>query len=216
MRAALYARVSTSDQNNALQIGELETYAKSRTWTVQQIEQDQMSGAKATRPGLTAILEAARARRIDVVLVWKLDRFGRSITDLLVNIQILESAGVRFIATTQGIDTDHSNPVSRFTLQILAAVAELEREMIRERVNAGIAAAKAKGVKFGPPLKIFHRGRAMEMRETGATFREIAAEFGIGVGTAHRLMSGVPQPTSESVKKSPPKSETNGRQQEAF
>lgn len=212
MRAAIYARVSTSDQNNALQVAELENYARTRQWTIEQVEQDTLSGAKADRRGLTAILDAARARRIDVVLVWKLDRFGRSVKDLLLNVQILESAGVRFIATTQGIDTDHSNPVSRFTLQILAAVAELEREMIRERVNAGIAAAKAKGVKFGPKLKIWNRGQAQLMRLTGSSMREIATELGVGVGTVHRLLSAVPGIPSENGRSSVAKSDTEAAQ----
>ena len=192
MRCALYARVSTSDQNNSVQIAELTAYASARKWEILEVHQDQMSGSKATRPGLTAILDAARARKIDVVLVWKLDRFGRSVKDLLLNIQILESAGVRFIATTQGIDTDHSNPVSRFTLQILAAVAELEREMIRERIGAGIAAAKARGVKFGRHQKIWNRHQAQEMRLAGSSMREIAETLEVGIGTVHRLLSAVP------------------------
>jgi putative DNA-invertase from lambdoid prophage Rac len=198
MRVAIYARVSTSDQNNALQIGELENYVKARGWTHTHTAEDQISGAKAKRPGLQFILECAQQRQIDVVLVWKLDRFGRSVQDLLANLQALESAGVRFIAVTQGIDTDQSNPVSRLILQVLAAIAEFERELIRERTSAGVekykrdlAAGKAKsksGKNLPPhrPKKIFDRSQVVLLRSEGMSFRMIADRLSIGLGTVTR------------------------------
>jgi putative DNA-invertase from lambdoid prophage Rac len=192
MRAALYARVSTSDQNCGIQVGELLAFCKAREWPVVMAKEDWASGEKADRAGLVAIMEAARRREIDVVLVWKLDRFGRSSTDLVNNIRELEALGVRFIAITQGIDTDKSNPVSRFLLTILSAVAELEREMICERVRAGQARAKARGVKFGPPQKTYNRLQAIEMRAAGVSIRDIARTLEVGRGTIHRLLKPVP------------------------
>ena len=94
--------------------------------------------------------------------------------------------GIRFIATTQNIDTDESNPMSRFMLQIFAAFSELEREMIRERVTAGVRNAKRKGVRLGRKRVVFDRGKAIAMRDAGASIKTIAATLGIGVGTVHR------------------------------
>jgi DNA invertase Pin-like site-specific DNA recombinase len=193
MRAGLYCRVSTTDQKNAIQIAELTAYAKARNWEVTEIHQDQMSGAKATRPGLAAILKSARARRIDVVLVMKLDRFGRSSRDLHNNIAELDALGVRFIATTQGIDTDQSNPVSRFVMTILGAVAELERDFIRERVAAGMKHAAVKGTRsgkaIGRPRALFSRTKAVELRQGGMSIREIAAELGVSHTSVARVCS---------------------------
>ncbi len=185
--------MSTLDQNNELQIAELTRYIAARGWILSEVHQDKMSGARRDRPGLLALMESVRLRRIDVVVVWKLDRFGRSTLDLLDNIRELESCGVRFLATSQGLDTDKANPISRFLLTVLGAVGELEREFIGERVRAGISRAKQKGVKFGPKLKVFNRGRAIELRETGWSIDRIARELGVGKGTIHRLVKDVPQ-----------------------
>ncbi len=197
--AAAYARVSTTDQNNELQISALTRYARGRRWKVQ-VFQDQMSGGKYDRPGLSAVMAAARSRLIDVVLVWKLDRFGRSTTDVLNNIKELQANGVRFIATTQGLDTDRSSPVSQFLLTILAAAAELERELICERVRAGILRAKSKGMKFGRPQVDFNRQQAREMRAGGVSIREIARTLEVGAGTIARLLKS-PEPSGECSKK---------------
>jgi putative DNA-invertase from lambdoid prophage Rac len=103
MRAAIYARVSTSDQNNAIQTRELTEYVERRGWELAATYQDTMSGAKVSRPGLDRLMADARQRRFDAVLVWKLDRFGRSLVHCVGGIQELASLGVRFIATSQGL-----------------------------------------------------------------------------------------------------------------
>jgi putative DNA-invertase from lambdoid prophage Rac len=123
-----------------------------------------MSGAKAQRPGLDTLMADARLHKFDAVIVWKLDRFGRSLINCVAGIQELTAAGVRFIAMSQGLDTDTSNPTSRLLLHILAAVAEFERELIKERVSAGLKHAKAKGVRIGRPRRVFDRQRALDMR----------------------------------------------------
>lgn len=171
-----------------MQLAELKRYARSRHWKVIEIHQDKISGMKAVRPGLNGLLESVRARRVDVVLVVKLDRFGRSTRDLLNNIAELKSCGVRFIATTQGLDTDESNPVSQFLMTILGAVAQLEREFIRERVQAGVNSAKAKGVRLGRPRKVFNRPAVQEMRAMGWSIRKIAHQAKISTATVQRLL----------------------------
>ncbi len=139
MRTVLHARVSTTDQNCEMQLRELREYAAARRWTVTAEYVDAgWSGAKANRPELNRLMADARRRRFDAVLVWKLDRWGRSVTDSIRGIQELASLGIRFIAATQGIDTDESNPMARFLLHIMAAFAELERELARERTVAGV------------------------------------------------------------------------------
>lgn len=115
MKAAIYARVSTTDQTNAIQVRELTEYVDRRGWELTSVYQDQMSGAKASRPGLDQLIADARRRKFDVVVVWKLDRFGRSLVHCVSGIQELASLGIRFIATSQGLDTDESNPASKLT-----------------------------------------------------------------------------------------------------
>jgi DNA invertase Pin-like site-specific DNA recombinase len=214
MIAAAYARVSTTDQDNSIQITELTEYAAARRWKCE-VFQDQMTGGTNDRPGLNALMDGARRRLIDVVLVLKLDRFGRSTLDILSNIAELKALGVRFIATAQGLDTDQSNPVSNFLLTILGAVAELEREMIGERVRAGILRAKQKGVKFGRKQVVFNRGLAYEMRDAGSSIREIGAALGVGAGTIARLLAAVPklpldEPPAGSMKTKRQKRRKNG------
>src|SRR4030095_2004182 len=137
MKAAIYTRVSTADQNSELQLRELQEYASRQGWEVIKTYQDVISGAKASRPGLNRLMEAAQTRKFDCLLVWKLDRFGRSLVDCLNNIEELGRWRIRFIATTQNLDTDEKNPASRFLLHVLGAAAEFERSLIRERTLAG-------------------------------------------------------------------------------
>src|SRR5450755_5161920 len=192
LRAAIYARVSTTDQTNAIQVAELKDYVERRGWTLASVYQDQISGAKASRPGLDQLIADARRRKFDVVVVWKLDRFGRSLVHCVSGIQELASLGIRFIATSQGLDTDESNPASELLLHILAAVAQFERELIRERVSAGMRAAKAHGTKtgsaIGRPRRIFDRAEVVRLRAVGLSIGNIARQMHIGVGTVVRVL----------------------------
>jgi putative DNA-invertase from lambdoid prophage Rac len=192
MKAAIYARVSTTDQTNAIQINELKDYVKRRVWALTEIYQDQMSGAKASRPGLDQLIADARCRRFDVVVVWKLDRFGRSLVHCVSGIQELSSLGIRFIATSQGLDTDESNPASKLLMHILAAVAQFERELIHERVSAGMKAAMKHGTKSGNPIgrprRIFNRDEVVRLRGAGLSIEKIADQMSIGVGTVVRVL----------------------------
>lgn len=153
------------------------------------------SGAKASRPELNRLMVDARLRRFDAVLVWKLDRWGRSVADSIRSIQELTSLGVRFIAVTQNIDTDESNPMSRFLLYIMSAFAELERELIRERVNAGIRAARAKGKKLGRPKRVFRRDEVRRLRdEEHLSWRAISQRLGVPVMTVRDAYAEQPAP----------------------
>jgi putative DNA-invertase from lambdoid prophage Rac len=150
LKGGTYHRVSTVDQDPELARGELRVAAAARSCEIVMAEEETGSGAKNDRPGLQRIMEAARRGKINVVIVWKLDRFGRSALDVLSNIETLTKAGVRFIAITQGLDVSPSgDPVSKLILTVLAAVAEFERNLIRERTLLGLVAAKARGVKLG-------------------------------------------------------------------
>jgi len=138
----------------------------------------------------------ARRRKFDVVVVWKLDRFGRSLVHCVSGIQELASVGIRFIATSQGLDTDESNPASKLLLHILAAVAQFERELIKERVSAGMKAAKTYGTKtgnaIGRPRRIFNRDEVVRLRGTGLSIEKIADQMNIGVGTVVRVLQSRP------------------------
>jgi len=192
LKAAIYARVSTADQHNEIQVRELTEYVQRRGWELAGVYQDQISGAKASRPGLDKLMADARQRRFDVVLVWKLDRFGRSLVHCVSGIQELASLGVQFIATSQGLDTDESNPASKLLLHILAAVAQFERELIRERVSAGMRNAKAKGTRSGKPIgrprRVFDRAEVLRLRQDGLAVAKIALQMNVGVGTIVRLL----------------------------
>jgi DNA invertase Pin-like site-specific DNA recombinase len=137
MTCAIYTRVSTTDQNRELQIRELQQYANRQGWAIVETYQDVISGAKVNRPDLNRLMLDARVGKFDCLLVWKLDRFGRSLVDCLNNIGALEENRIRFISVTQGLDTDQQNPASRLLLHVLGAAAEFERSLIRERTQAG-------------------------------------------------------------------------------
>jgi len=204
MRAAIYARVSTAEQNSDLQLREIGEYADRQGWEIVDTYQDIISGAKASRPGLNQLMLDARARKFECLLVWKLDRFGRSLVDCLNNIKFLEDHGVRFIAVTQGLDTDIQNPASQFLLHVLGAAAEFERSLIRERTQAGrlryqqdykagrvgktVYSRSGKNMPIGRPKRIFNRDRVIELRQKGASIRAIAKQLGVGAGTVTRTL----------------------------
>jgi putative DNA-invertase from lambdoid prophage Rac len=135
----------------------------------------------------------ARCRKFDCVVVWKLDRFGRSLIHCISQIQELTALGVRFVATSQGLDTDRANPASSLLLHILAAVAQFERELIRERVSAGMKAAAVKGTRsgkaIGRPRRVFDRSEVVRLRESGKALQWIANKLGVGLGTISRTIA---------------------------
>lgn len=189
MNAAIYARVSTQDQSCLLQLTELNKYVSARGWKVYaEYVDEHASGIKASRPSLDRLMRDARLHYFDVIVVWKIDRFSRSLTHLLQQCKDLDSAGIRFIVVSQGIDTDTSNPTSRFFIQILGAVAELERELIRERTSEGRAKARAEGRSLGRPKRIFDRQVVLDLHTEGKSFAEIGRVVGISKALAHKVV----------------------------
>jgi len=186
MRAVIYARVSTTDQNCDLQLRELREYITRRGWeSAGEYIDTGFSGSKASRPALDRLMQDARRRRFDVILVWKLDRWARSLAHLVQTVQELSGLGVRFIATTQNIDTDEANPMARLLMHLMAAFAEFERSMIQERTLGGVRAAKARGAQLGRPRRVFHRGEVVRLRdEQKMSWRAIAKALAIPVTTA--------------------------------
>jgi DNA invertase Pin-like site-specific DNA recombinase len=133
----------------------------------------------------------ARRRCFDVVLVWKLDRFGRSLLHCVSTIQELTALGIRFVAISQGLDTDRSSPTSQLLTHILAAVAQFERELIRERVTAGMAHSRKQGKLVGRPKKVFDRDELVRLRRQGQSIEKIARQMRLGTGTVVRVLQSL-------------------------
>jgi DNA invertase Pin-like site-specific DNA recombinase len=188
MRAGLYARVSTHDQQTlGLQAEAMKSYIKDRGWDVVKRVEDVGSGAK-DRAGRDALLKAARRREVDVVVVWRLDRWGRSLPDLVVTLRELTELGVGFVSLTEALDL--TTPTGRAMAGMVAVFAEFEREILRERVRAGIAQARKEGRPHGRPrsasLKAadVHRLKVERMSQS-----EIARRLGIGRTSVRRILA---------------------------
>jgi len=175
MRAAIYARVSTFDQESENQLAELRRYASARQWTSHEYVDRGVSGAKDRRPALDDLLRAAGRRQFDVLVCWRLDRLGRSLKHLVVLLDELQALGIAFVSMGEGIDC--TTPAGKLQLHILAALAEFERGRIQERVKAGLARAKAQGVKLGRPRRRIAPERLAEV--AGLPAREAARRLGI-------------------------------------
>ena len=179
-RAALYHRVSTIDQNPNAARAELRAAARRMGLRVELDVRETGSGANNHRPGLVRVLEAAQSGAINAVIVWKLDRFGRSAFDLLGNIRQLEAAGVRFVAVTQGIDIrPGGDPMSRLVLTLLSAIAEFERDLIVERTRLGLENARRAGKQLGRPRVVTPPApKVQRLKASGKTWAQIATELG--------------------------------------
>ena len=182
MRAALYVRVSTLDQNLDNQLDDLRKYVAQRVWGKATEYADKASGAKDSRPALDALLKAARRREFDVVVVWRLDRLGRSLKHLLDVLHELTALGIAFVSLNEGIDA--TTPSGRLQLHLLGAFAEFERARIQERVRAGLARARREGKRLGrPPRRI--TARELEMTN-GLSTRTAARELRVSPSQVHR------------------------------
>ena len=182
MRAAIYTRVSTLDQHAENQLPDLQQFAAARGWTIVQTYTDHgISGSKERRPGLDALLRDARRRRFDVLLVWRLDRLGRSLRHLVTLLDDLQHLGVAFVALNQAIDT--TTPAGRLQMHLLAAFAEYERASIQERVRAGLARVRAKGQILGRPR---HESADQLASVAGLSHAEAARQLGVSVASVKR------------------------------
>lgn len=189
MKAAIYARVSTNKgQNPELQTRELREYLERRGWQLAGEYVDVgICGAKEKRPELDRLLADAHRRRFDAVIVWKFDRFARSVSHLLRALETFQALGIDFVSLTEGVDT--STPAGKMVFTVLGAVAELERSLIVERVKAGLRNARAKGKRLGRPRVIVDSqmlSRIAFLRAEGHSWAFVGERLGIGEGTAYR------------------------------
>src|SRR4030095_6264916 len=177
-RIAVYGRVSTDAQNHTSQLREVRAYLRRRWPRAEVVEYlDKASGTRFSREGLDAMMAEVRKGRIDVLAVYKLDRLGRSLQHLAQLIGELETHGTALVASSQGIDTSESNPAGRLQMHVLAAVAEFERSVIVERINAGLAAARDRGAKLGRPRTLDkHINSVAKLSRRGLSGRKIAAK----------------------------------------
>ena len=169
---------------------ELKRHCKVRGWKNTVFYTEKMTGASTTRPALDRLLNDMRAGKVERVVCYKLDRMGRSLTHLALIIDEMARLKVPLICTSQGIDTSESNPCSKFQIAVLMAVAEFEREIIKERVNAGLAAARNKGVKLGRPATLGRkRDSVLALKKKGLGTRAIARELKMPVSSVGKVLS---------------------------
>src|SRR6202790_2093858 len=181
MRIGLYARVSTMhNQNPEVQLAELREHATRRGWTVvgEYIDRG-ITGARERRPELDRLWADCRKRKVDAVLVYRYDRFARSLRQLVNALEEFRALGIDFISLHEGVDT--STPNGRLVFGIFASIAEFERELIRGRVRSGLAAARAKGRKLGRPRAIADAARIASLRSSGCTWQDISVQLGISL-----------------------------------
>ena len=189
MNTAVYIRVSTEAQRTDSQEQEVRRYCEQRGWTNVALYVDRISGAKSSRPELDRLMQDMRAGKIERLVVYKLDRLGRSLTHLALILDELNRLQIPLIASSQGIDTSADSPVGRLQLGVLMAVAEFERGIIKERVDAGLAAAKARGVQLGRPGTIKARAsQVVKLRATGLGLRGIARELKMPLSSVHKAL----------------------------
>jgi DNA invertase Pin-like site-specific DNA recombinase len=197
MRVALYARVSTlNGQHPEMQLSELREYGAHRGWQIiSEYVDEGVSGARERRPQLDRLMADAHRRKFDLIAVWKIDRFGRSLKHLVNALADLDSLGVAFVSLRDNIDL--STPSGRLMFQIIGAMAEFERSLIQERVRAGLRNAQARGVRLGRPRTVVDADQIARLRASGASWREVAEQMRVGVGTAVRALQQALQKPQE-------------------
>ena len=182
MRAALYARVSTLDQEPENQLQELRRYTQARGWTIREYVDHGISGAKDRRPALDELLKDAKRRRFDVVVCWRLDRLGRNLKHLITLLEELQALGVAFVSLAEGIDA--TTPAGKLQMHILGAIAEFERARIVERVRAGLARRASQGKPLGRPRQTISSD---DLAHTAAlSTRKAAIVLGVSHAAVHR------------------------------
>jgi DNA invertase Pin-like site-specific DNA recombinase len=190
-RAALYARISTTGhgQDPEVQLRELREYCLRRGWPVVGEYVDAgISGAKERRPQLDRLIADAHKRKFEVVVVWKFDRFARSVSHLLRALENFRALGVEFVSLSEQVDT--STPTGKMVFTVLGAVAELERSLIAERVKAGLRHARAKGKHLGRPTKHVDPAQVAQLRAQGASWRRVGQRLGVSATKAYNAAKG--------------------------
>jgi len=186
-RVALYARVSTSDQSTESQLLDLRRYVSARSWNIfKEYVDEGISGTKDSRPALNDLMNDAKKRKFDVVLVWRFDRFARSTKHLILALEEFRNLGIDFVSYQENIDT--SSPLGSAIFTIISAVAQLERDIIAERVKAGLRRAKENGKKLGRPRASIDGGKVHRLRSQGLSHRAIATQLGISHSTVGQIL----------------------------
>jgi DNA invertase Pin-like site-specific DNA recombinase len=190
-RAALYGRVSTTGQTAENQLLALRAFAAARGWTASEFIDHGISGTREKRPRLDELLAAVRTRKVDVVACVKLDRLARSVAHLVAMVREFEVLSVDLVVLDQAIDT--TTPAGRLLFHVLAAISEFERDLIRDRVLAGLRRARAQGVRIGRPKRLVDLRRAHALLAVGQSRRQVAKTLGIAASTlAVRLAARKP------------------------
>jgi DNA invertase Pin-like site-specific DNA recombinase len=200
VRTVLYARVSTKDQAVENQLQPLREYVAARGFSVAGEYFDVgVSGRKERRPGLDQVMALARARAVDAVIVAGFDRFGRSLPHLVGALEEFQHLGVNFVSLREQIDL--GSPAGRVMFAVVAAMAEFERALIKERIQAGLRRAKAQGKRLGRPPRVYHRDRVLPLREAGHSLRRIAKELGVSRRTVQRALRTAQNPLADLCSK---------------
>jgi DNA invertase Pin-like site-specific DNA recombinase len=184
---ALYARVSTTDQSCDVQLAELRRYAEQRFGVIREYIDVGISGAQRHRPNLDALMADARKRRFDAVLVWKFDRFARSLSHLIDSLEEFAALGIDFVSYTENFDT--TTPSGRLLFHIVGAFAQFERDLIGERVRAGIAHAKAMGKRIGRPPAEIDGEQVHQLRNQNLSLRKIAKVLNVPISRVRRALN---------------------------
>ena len=188
MITAIYARVSTDDQTTDNQVFELEKVAKRMGWDIGEVYTDIISGAKSKRPELDRLMESVIRKQVDIIMVWSVDRLGRSLQHLTTLLSDIHSKGVDLYLHQQGIDT--TTPSGKMMFQMCGVFAEFERSMVQERVKAGLERARAKGKRLGrPPVPPIQIEKIRKLRTEGMTLTAIAKKTGVSVGKVLQVSS---------------------------
>jgi DNA invertase Pin-like site-specific DNA recombinase len=188
-RVALYARVSTTNnsQSPEMQMRDLREHVERRGWNlVGEYLDSGISGSKDSRPALDKLMSDAHRRKFDVIIVWKFDRFARSVTHLLRALDTFRVLGVDFVSLSESLDT--ATPAGRMVFTVLGAVAELERSLVAERVRAGLRNARAKGKTLGRPRVVVDASQVRQLHSQGRSWRAIGRELGVAAETAQRAL----------------------------
>ncbi|MBL7672050.1 MAG: recombinase family protein [Bdellovibrionaceae bacterium] len=184
-RLGIYLRVSTLEQSTELQRRELEQFAQARGWQIVQFYEDKATGTNSNRPMLRELMRDARQRKFDVVVCWKLDRFFRSLKDVITTLAEFNELGIEFISLKDHIDLTTAS--GRLMMHLLAAFAEFEAALIKERVRAGLSNAKAKGVRLGRPSTVDQTQAAL-LRAQGLTLSQIARQIGCSKAGVYKTL----------------------------
>jgi DNA invertase Pin-like site-specific DNA recombinase len=190
MKAGLYARVSTNHgQDPELQLAELREFASKRGWEITEFVDVGVSGSKDSRPQLDEMMRLAKARKLDVIAVWKLDRFGRSLRHLVDALAELQAVGVAFVSLRDNLDL--TTPAGRMMFHVIGAMAEFERELARERIVAGLTVARSRGKRLGRPNVRREKDKdakaIRKLRDEGQSYGEIAAELNRSKSDIYRV-----------------------------